>query len=99
MSAITFNTLAYSKTLREAGFSEIQAEALANAQSEAFSEMLASSRLATQADIARLDNHVMRLEKQMAEMETRLVKSFHNALFGFAGVIIASVAVAVAILK
>lgn len=92
MTTITFNTLAYSKTLRAAGFSETQAEALANAQNNAFAEMVQTSQLATKSDITRL-------EKQMAEMETRLVKSFHNALFGFTGVIIASVAVAVAILK
>lgn len=99
MTTITFNTLAYSKTLRAAGFDEAQAEALANAQSSAFSEMLETSDLATKSDISRLDNRITQLEKQMAEMETRLVKSFHSALFGFTGVIIASVAVAVAILK
>lgn len=99
MSSVTFNTLAYSKTLREAGFSETQADALANAQNNAFVEMMNTSEVATRGDIARLDNHIVRLEKQMAEMETRLTKSFHNALFGFAGVIIAAVAVAVAILK
>ena len=40
MSSIAFDTLAYSKTLREAGFSEKQAEALANAQNNAFAEMV-----------------------------------------------------------
>lgn len=99
MATVTFNTLAYSRTLREAGFSEAQADALANAQNSAFAEMVATSELATQKDITRLDNHMVQLEKQMAEMETRLVKSFHNALFGFTGVIIAAVAAAVAILK
>ncbi len=92
MSSIAFDTLAYSKTLREAGFSEKQAEALANAQNNAFAEMVNASSIATRGDIARL-------EKQMAEMEARMTKAMYNAFFGFAGVIIAIVAVAVAILK
>lgn len=92
MTSIAFDTLAYPKILRDAGFSEKQAEALANAQNNAFAEMVNTSNIATKTDIARL-------EKQMAEMETLLTKSFHNALFGFAGAIIATVAAAVAILK
>lgn len=46
MSSIAFDTLAYSKTLREAGFSEKQAEALANAQNNAFAEMVNASSIA-----------------------------------------------------
>ena len=49
MSSIAFDTLAYSKTLREAGFSEKQAEALANAQNNAFAEMVNASSIATRA--------------------------------------------------
>lgn len=45
-------------------------------------------QLATRADI-------MRLEKQMAEMETRLAKAFHTALLVFTGVIAACIAIAI----
>lgn len=96
MATIAFDTLAYMKALRAAGFTEAQADALANAQSQAFAQMLDNRELATKADIARLD---ARLTGELATMEARLTKSFHNALYGFAAVIIAAIAVAVAILK
>lgn len=92
MAQISFDTLEYTKILREAGFTEQQAEGLAKAQNGAFAQMAETKELATKMDIARLD-------AKMAEMEARLVKSFHNALYGFAGLIIAAIACAVAILK
>lgn len=56
MTAITFDTLAYSKTLQAAGMPQEQAEALAHAQKAALDEMVAAKELATQADILRLEN-------------------------------------------
>ena len=56
MSAITFNTLTYGKTLQAAGMPQEQAEALAKAPKPALDEMLAAKELATQADILRLEN-------------------------------------------
>lgn len=56
MTAITFDTLAYSKTLQAAGMPQEQAEALAKAQKAALDEMVAAKELATQADILRLEN-------------------------------------------
>ncbi len=50
--------------------------------------MVNASSIATRGDIARL-------EKQMAEMEARMTKAMYNAFFGFAGVTIAIVAVAI----
>ena len=92
MGTIVFDTLAYSRAMRKAGFSEEQASIMAEAQNAAFTEMREGGQLATRADI-------LRLEKQIAEMETRLTKAFHTALFGFTGVIAACIAIAVAILK
>lgn len=103
MAQISFDTLGYSKILRDAGFTEPQADALARAQNEAFSQMAENRELATKKDIVRLeakmDTKMAEMDKKMAEMEARLVKSFHNALYGFAGLIIAAIACAVAILK
>ncbi len=56
MTAITFDTLAYSKTLQSAGMPQEQADALAKAQKAALDEMVAAKELATQADILRLEN-------------------------------------------
>ena len=51
MTAITFDTLAYSKTLQDAGMPREQADALANAQKKAIDEMVTAKELATRADI------------------------------------------------
>ena len=56
MTAIAFDTLAYSKTLQAAGMPQEQAEALAKAPKAALDEMVAAKELATQADILRLEN-------------------------------------------
>ncbi|WP_298068735.1 hypothetical protein [uncultured Mailhella sp.] len=55
---ITFDTLAYSKILQEAGMAPQQAEAMAKAQKAALEEMVAARELATQADILRLENRM-----------------------------------------
>ena len=50
MSTIAFDTLAYAKRLKSAGFNEQQAEALAEAQAELIDE-----RLATKQDLRELE--------------------------------------------
>ncbi len=50
MSSIAFDTLAYAKKLKAAGFNEQQAEALAEAQAE-----LVDERLATKQDLRELE--------------------------------------------
>lgn len=50
MSSIAFDTLAYAKKLRAAGFNEQQDEALAEAQAE-----LVDERLATKHDLRKLE--------------------------------------------
>ena len=58
MTITTFDTLAYSKILQEAGILQSHAEALAKAQKLAIDEMLAVKEIATQADIFRLENKI-----------------------------------------
>ncbi len=53
MTALTFDTHAYVKRLKEAGFTETQAEAQATALIEALKSGV--SELATRADIDRLE--------------------------------------------
>ena len=54
MSSITFDTLAYSKRLREAGFTEQQAEAQTQAQQQVVQDIL-STQLATKDDLNGLE--------------------------------------------
>jgi hypothetical protein len=71
MSAVAFDTLKYAKRLKEAGFTEQQAEALASAQVD-----LIEANLATKADILGIirSTEALRLDLQrdMKELEYRL---------------------------
>lgn len=51
MTAVTFDTLAYSQMLQNAGVPREQAEAFAKANAEAFNSMVATQQLATKQDI------------------------------------------------
>jgi hypothetical protein len=57
MSSITFDTLAYSKRLREAGFTEQQAEAQTQAQQQVMQDIL-GSQIATKGDINGLEKRI-----------------------------------------
>lgn len=54
MSAITFDTLKFANRLKNAGMSDEQAQAFAEAQKEVFAEAL-DTTLATKLDIVRLE--------------------------------------------
>ncbi len=75
MTAIAFDTLKFAKRLKEAGFTEQQAEALAAAEADFIEEHLATKRdiaevlqvikqleLATKHDIAELNRDLKELE-------------------------------------
>ena len=62
MTAITFDTLAYSKTLQAAGIPPEQADALAKAQKTAIQEMVEAKELASKHDL------YMALAAQMHEI-------------------------------
>ena len=51
MTAITFDTLLYSKTLQGAGMPQEQADALAKAQKVAIEEMVEAKELASKHDL------------------------------------------------
>lgn len=60
MSAVAFDTLKFAKRLKEAGFTEQQAEALASAQVD-----LIEANLATKADILGLKRDIKELEYRL----------------------------------
>ena len=76
MTTITFDTHELVKRLKEAGFSDAQAEALALAQRDALSQAL-DSQLATKADIARLE-----LKLTGHDGEFKLIKWMMGLLLG-----------------
>jgi predicted phage-related endonuclease len=73
MSAVAFDTLKYAKRLKEAGFTEQQAEALASAQVD-----LIEARLATKADIFGLTRDIKEVEAKLTrdikEVEAKLTR-------------------------
>ncbi|MBI3523651.1 MAG: DUF1640 domain-containing protein [Betaproteobacteria bacterium] len=54
MTTITFDTLKFVKKLEAAGIASNEAEAIAEAQREAFDEMMKVHELATKADLMEL---------------------------------------------
>lgn len=54
MTSITFDTLKFAKKLEAAGMTTREAEALAEAQSDAFSEMMSVAELATKSDLIEM---------------------------------------------
>ena len=75
MAAITFDTHEYIKTLTSSGVPEAQAEAMARAQKEAFSQAL-DTALATKSDIVDLKGEVAHVANRLTviEGELRLIK-------------------------
>lgn len=75
MTAITFDTLKYVKTLKAAGFDEQQAEALAVTQADVLAKNL--DDLATKADIKEFEGatraNIKELEGKMREFEAHVM--------------------------
>ena len=76
MAAITFDTHEFVKKLKGAGFSESQAEAVAEAQRDSLAQAL-DSQLATKADISRLE-----LKLLEHEGEFKLIKWMLGIILG-----------------
>jgi len=84
MATATFDTLAYAKKLKSAGFTEQQAEA----QAEALAEIV-DERLATKTDI-----HALR--RIMKELELHLK---HDLTLRLGGMLAAAIAIVAALIK
>lgn len=90
MTAITFDTLAFSKQLQESGMPQAQAEALAKAQKEAFNELVQAKDFATKQDIV---NAEVALKQSIAENKKDIIQMKYDLLkwqlsIGFALVVI-----------
>lgn len=93
-----FDTLAFAKKLKSAGYTEAQAEVLVEAHSQVFREMLESTLatkddvrdMATKADISRLEVNISLLDHKID-----LVASKMTVRLG--GMIVAGVAVLAAL--
>ena len=68
MSAITFDTLKYSKRLIQAGYTPQQAEAAAEVQKEVLNEVM-DTTLATREDIHVIDKKIARIEAEITSMK------------------------------
>jgi len=66
-----FDTLAFAKKLRGAGYTDAQAEALAEAQVEVFQRMLEST-LATKDDIKEVKAEIEALKAEIGQVKTEL---------------------------
>ena len=71
-TTILFDTLEFSKELRNCGFTEEQAEGLAKAQKNALDQMVDAKDLATKKDMMQLEHN---LKKDMLQLEHNLKKN------------------------
>ncbi|MGH8568195.1 MAG: hypothetical protein ACREXU_09260 [Gammaproteobacteria bacterium] len=67
MSAIAFDTLKFAKRLKEAGFTEQQAEALADAEAD-----LIEQNFATKRDIADIKRDIADIKRDLAEVRAEV---------------------------
>lgn len=81
MSQLAIDPIGYSEALQKAGMPKEQADLIAKTQEAKIDAIVSIKDLAT--------------KKDLHEMEARMTKAMYNAFFGFAGVIIAIVAVAI----
>ena len=58
MATITFDTLAYSQKLQKSGVPREQAEAMAQANADAFKDMISTQQLATKQDIEEVRREI-----------------------------------------
>ncbi len=89
-ATITFDTHAYIKKLKDAGFNEKQAEALSDAQKESFNEIL-DTTLATKSDILRLEREIASVKVEIASSRSEIIKWVAGMLVVQAGVVAALV--------
>ncbi|MGH8489571.1 MAG: hypothetical protein ACREXS_12090 [Gammaproteobacteria bacterium] len=86
MTAIAFDTLKFAKRLKEAGFTEQQAEALAVAEAELVEENLATKRdlkeleVALKRDIKELETSLKRDIKELETSLKRDIKELETSL-------------------
>lgn len=89
MTTITFDTLKFVQTLKESGLTEKQAEGI----TVAFREAHTSAELATKSDLERVK---IDLQRDMKEMELRMM----NALtIRMGGIMAAAVGIVAALVK
>ena len=81
MAAITFDTHAFVKRFKSAGFTEEQAET----QVQAISEAMEAKELATKRD---LQEGLADIRKDMAEQELRLIKWMIGTALASVGIIV-----------
>ena len=104
MAITAFDTLKFARQLKDAGFTEEQAEAQVNAIDTAFTEALDAQQFATKTDllhmqgkikedIADLDARIANLDARIANLDARMIsveKLQWGILLGVIGLIIKS---------
>lgn len=89
MTAITFDTLAYSNKLQDAGMPREQADAMAKAQAEAIKELVAAQELVTKHD----------LYIALSETKHELLKWVMGMMVAQTALIVAAFGIGIALLK
>lgn len=81
MDGITFNTLRYANRLIKGGFTREQAEAMAEANTDAFSETIANRQLATKHDLDNAQHQILKWMMAMIIGQTTLLLTALGIIF------------------
>ena len=73
MTATTFDTLEFSRALQNAGMSQEQADAMAQAQKQAFDQMVSTRELATKADLLETKYDILKWMFALFVAQTALI--------------------------
>ncbi len=79
MTALTFDTLEYSKVLQDAGLPQGQAEAIAQAQNKALLEVVNAQNFATKVDLQAIRTE---LKEDIANTKHEIIKFITNLVVG-----------------
>ena len=88
--AVALDTLAYAKRLREAGFSEVQAEGQAQALASAMTDSLATKQDLRELEVrmeARFDTIAARFDTSLADRERRMTTRLGGMMVAGIGVV------------
>lgn len=76
MAVITFDTLAFSKTLQASGMPKEQADAFAEAQKKAISEIIETKELATKVDLEKNKHEILKWMISSMLAQTAIIAAF-----------------------
>lgn len=92
MSPVPFDILAYSNRLQKSGIPREQADAMAQANADAFKDMTVTQQLATRQDIALVKEDIFLVKQEIAEVRHEILKWMVTAMLAQTALLVGIIA-------